>query len=92
MVSVGKASCSVLLQMRDVNLFLLKTYIKGCHLIQPDFFPPPLFMIPIQACESSVCIKGKGAKVKPKILLNYIPPPKNKRRPCMLATKYTTLQ
>lgn len=29
MISVGEASCFILLEMRDVNLLLLKTYVTG---------------------------------------------------------------
>lgn len=29
MISVGKASCFILMEMRDVNLLLLKTYVTG---------------------------------------------------------------
>lgn len=28
-ISVGNASCFILLEMRDVNLLLLKTYVTG---------------------------------------------------------------
>lgn len=61
-ISVGKASCSVLLQMRDVNLFLLKTYVKGYHLTQPNLFPPSLSMIPIQAVGALCVLKVKEQK------------------------------
>lgn len=64
MISVGKTSCFILLEMRDVNLLLLKTYVTGKRLSQPNFFPPPSSMIPIWALGALYASRVKEQKEK----------------------------
>lgn len=64
MISVGKTSCFILLEMRDVNLLLLKTYVTGERLSQPNFFPPSSSMIPIWALGALHASRVKEQKEK----------------------------
>lgn len=64
MISVGKTSCFILLEMRDVNLLLLKTYVTGKRLSQPNFFPLPSSMIPIWALGALHASRVKEQKDK----------------------------